>query len=94
MVYVFLGLAILYLALVAGILYGRRPSGVLRARERRQTVVTLKGGGTFEGVLYEYDGEALILRNAVAVGEVNAPESPVDGELLVLWADVAFLQLP
>lgn len=68
---------------------------LLRQRLRRQVIVTLKSGEAFSGVLFEVDAETIVLRNA------QAPEAGprgttigVDGELLILRPDVAFMQLP
>ena len=68
---------------------------MLAARFREQVLVTLKTGETFAGMLHEADGKALALRYAKAVGAgENATDLPLDGELLVLLADVAFIQRP
>lgn len=63
---------------------------VLRDRVRQHVVVTLKSGDTFAGVLWEWDRECFVLRNAAAV----APEGsvPADGELVFLAAEVSYLQ--
>ena len=68
---------------------------VLRSRLRRRVLVTLKTGDAFDGVLFDADAQSLVLRNASQVGVVNrgAPV-PVDGEVLVLLEDVAYLHLP
>lgn len=58
-------------------------------------MVTLKSGDSFDGVLYSADTSALVLRQAAAVGAgENKTDLPLDGELLVLLADVAFIQRP
>lgn len=58
-------------------------------------MVTTKAGETFDGVLYSADKTALVLRNAEAVGAgENKTNLPLDGELIVLLADVAFIQRP
>lgn len=82
------------LALVRG-LSGREwgPRGPLRSRMRQEALVTLKAGPTFSGVLWEQDRRALVLRNAVQHTN-EATGVPVDGELLLLWADVAYVQMP
>lgn len=68
---------------------------LLRDRLRRKVLVTLKTGETFSGVLYEVDSESIVLRNAEApdAGPRGATVG-VDGELLILRPDVAFVQLP
>lgn len=64
----------------------------LQERLKRSVVVTLSNGGAFEGVLYEYDAKSLVLRNAVLMAEPPAPSAPVDGELLILWEHVLYVQ--
>lgn len=60
-----------------------------------RVVVTLKTGEAFAGVLFEADGGALVLRDSAAIGAgENRTDLPLDGELLVLLADVAFIQRP
>lgn len=64
---------------------------ILTARTRRAVMVTLKSGASFKGVLTDADAHALVLKGAEAVG---AEVVPVDGELIVLRADVDYMQLP
>jgi hypothetical protein len=54
----------------------------------------LTTGDTFAGVLFEVDAEAMVLRNAHAVGSPSQGNVPVDGEVVLLRQDVAYLQLP
>lgn len=68
----------------------RRGDLCVKSRLRDQVIVTLKGGGSFAGVLLESDQKSLLLCQAVEVTE----NVPVDGELLVRWADVAYVQKP
>ena len=59
-------------------------------RVRDSVIVTLKAGPTFSGVLYESDARSLVLVQAVEEqGQVS-----VDGELLLRWDDVAYVQKP
>lgn len=60
-----------------------------------RVIVTLKTGESFSGVLFEADGGALVLRDcsAIGVGE-NRTDLMVDGELLLLLPDVAYIQRP
>lgn len=68
---------------------------VLRNRWRERVVVTLKSGESFMGVLWSNDSRALVIRQASAVGVgENRSDLPLDGEVIVLLADVAFLQRP
>lgn len=65
---------------------------VIKKRLHYRVVVTLKDGQAFVGVLWETDKQALILRDAAAVSDQR--EVGVDGELLLLWADVMYIQRP
>ncbi len=70
-------------------------SRVLASRFRDRVIVTTKTGAAFAGVLYSCDGKALVLRDAAAVGEgERRTDLPLDGELIVLFADVAYIQKP
>jgi hypothetical protein len=72
-------------------MFGRH---ILGDRVRSQVLLTLKTGDAFEGVLWDADRDAVVLRNAEQVDVVRST-SPrvVDGELVVLAADVAFMQI-
>lgn len=62
---------------------------------RDRVLVTLCSGEVFAGVLYEADDRSLVLRNSAAVGvAADRADVPVDGELLVLLTNVAFIQRP
>lgn len=65
---------------------------VLRNRLRSQVIITLKSGASFRGLLFDADSQALVLRNVEHLVERAGP-NPVDGELIVLTADVLYLQL-
>ena len=68
---------------------------MLTSRFRERVVVTTKIGDTFDGVLYSADNKALVLRHAAAVGASDdKSDLPLDGELILLLADVAFIQRP
>lgn len=68
---------------------------VLKNRWRERIVVTLKSGESFMGVLWSNDSKALVIRQAVAVGAgENRSDLPLDGEVIVLLNDVAYLQRP
>lgn len=68
---------------------------VLRNRWRDRVVVTTKTGESFAGVLWSNDNKALVLRSAAALGAgENRTDLPLDGEVIVLLADVAYLQRP
>lgn len=65
---------------------------VLRNRLRSRVLVTTKAGAAFEGVLWEHDREALVLRSTVQLQPGSTPAVPVDGELMLFVADVAHMQ--
>lgn len=68
-------------------------SRVLSSRLRERVVVTTKRNEVFTGILFSTDSTALVLRHAEAVGEgEKRTDLPLDGELIVLLADVAFIQ--
>lgn len=70
-------------------------SKVLRSRLRERVLVTTKDGAAFSGVMFESDDKALVLREAEAVGAgENKSNLPLDGEILVLLWDVAYIQRP
>lgn len=69
-----------------------RGDRALTKRQRESVIVTLKAGPTFAGVLSEFDARSLVLTNANAVEELG--QVSVDGELLLRWSDVAFVQKP
>jgi small nuclear ribonucleoprotein (snRNP)-like protein len=72
----------------------RAVNQVIKGRLHYRVIVTLKDGTTFGGVLWETDRQALVLRDAEAItGEQNAPVG-VAGELVLLWAEVSYLQRP
>lgn len=84
--------------IVAGVLVDRHwpsPTPVIESRMRERVIVTLKSGAAFAGVLWEADDRAWVLRNAVAVGAAgDESHLDVDGEVVVLAADIAFAQRP
>lgn len=71
------------------------PVDGLAARVCQQVIVTLKSQAAFRGVLFEADDRVLVLRNAEVLhaGQQMAPTA-VDGELVLLVAEVEFLQRP
>lgn len=70
-------------------------SRILTSRLREQVLVTTKTGETFSGVLYSHDDKALVLRQAEAVGAADDKTNVLlDGELIVLMPDVAWIQRP
>lgn len=70
-------------------------SRVISSRLRERVIVTLKSGESFAGVLFSHDKQALVLRDTEALGAgENRTDLRLDGELIVLLADVSFLQRP
>ena len=70
-------------------------SRVLRSRFRERVIVTAKTGDSFGGILYSSDNKALVLREASALGAgERSTDLPLDGEIIVLLADVAYIQRP
>lgn len=70
-------------------------SRVLSGRFRERVIVTTKTGDSFDGVLYSADDKALVLRSASALGAgERKTDLPLDGELIVLLPDVAYIQRP
>lgn len=59
---------------------------------RERVIVTTKSGASFAGLLYATDRQVLVLREATQLG--GREHLPVDGELIVLWAEVDYLQRP
>jgi len=69
--------------------------GVVERKLRARVIVTLKSGDTFEGVLVEADEDAWVLRSASAVGAADdRSDLPVDGEIILMSADIAYAQKP
>lgn len=68
-------------------------SRILTDRQRTVVVVTTKDGHSYRGVLFDFDRTCLVLRNTEALDIPEGP-LPVDGELLLLWPDVAFVNRP
>lgn len=68
----------------------RRSDRCLTCRLRESVIVTLNSGATFSGVLLDADVSTLILTRAVLAAE----DVPVDGELLLRWSEVAYVQKP
>lgn len=68
---------------------------IIRQRLRHKVIVTLKDGSSFAGVLYTADSEAVALRNSEALGlGEKGTNLAVDGEVVILRADISFIQLP
>lgn len=74
--------------IVASVLSDTATDRAVRRLAKRRVAVTTKEGGSFVGVLAEADRRALVLTQAVTdTGET------VDGQLLILRPDVAYVQI-
>lgn len=65
---------------------------ILRTRTRRRVIVTLKTHEAFQGTVTEADTQSLVLQGCTY--HEPGPDgggTPVDGEVVVLLADVAYL---
>lgn len=70
-------------------------SRVITSRLRERVVITLKTGDSFAGVLFSHDSKALVLRETEALGAgEHRTNLMLDGELIVLLPDVAYIQKP
>jgi small nuclear ribonucleoprotein (snRNP)-like protein len=79
----------------AVVIWYRGTHGLLATRRRRSVLITLKSGESFSGVLMASDAQALVLHQAQALGiGENRTNVAVDGEVVILRPDVAFIQLP
>lgn len=68
---------------------------ILRTRLRERFLVTTKDGASFSGILYATDEKCLVLRDAEAIGAGEGKTNlPLDGEIIILVSDVAYLQRP
>lgn len=68
---------------------------IFRLRLRKRVIVTTTDGQGFSGVLFDMDAEAVVLRETEALGvAARSHPVPVDGELLILREDVAYIQVP
>lgn len=57
--------------------------------------MTTKAGDSFGGVLYSHDKNAVVLRETRALGAgERSTDLPLDGELILLLPDVAYIQRP
>ena len=84
--------ALIIVAALAVFVVADRRFGVLRQRRRSPVVVTLKSGSAFRGVLAVNDRHALVLQSAEALDKSAA--TPVDGEIIIPWGDVKYMQRP
>lgn len=70
-------------------------SRVLRDRLRHRVIVTMKSGQAFDGLLHSFDNHAWVLRDSTAMGAGEKGSNlPVDGEILLLVGEIAYIQRP
>jgi small nuclear ribonucleoprotein (snRNP)-like protein len=69
---------------------------ILKKCLRHRVIVTLKSGAAFGGVLYEADSEAIVLKEASVLEASGTDRHPVpaDGSIVVLRAEIDYLQFP
>jgi hypothetical protein len=92
-------LVAIVVGVIAAVQLGRRLSAPPPAEHvdrlvRESVVVTLKSGGAFDGVLWESGPRGIVLRSATALAVGGGDPIPVDGELFLFVADVAYIQKP
>jgi len=80
-------------ALIAWSLTHEPIGRVLSGQVRRKIIVTLKSGATFQGVLSEADRYAIVLQSTESLNPDGSRLS-VDGEFIILRADVGYIQRP
>lgn len=71
----------------------RRPR-IHRLRFKSSVIVTLQSGATFEGVLFDFDRHALVLRDAKLLSAGQRAPVAVDGEVVLLRDRVEYMQKP
>jgi small nuclear ribonucleoprotein (snRNP)-like protein len=84
------------LVALAGVVVWRDTQpGLLASLEKRRTIVTLKSGEAFEGLLIGIDRDCLVLREASALAYGQGAQNViVQGEAVLLRSEVAYLQFP
>ncbi len=66
---------------------------VLRSRLRQNVLVTCKSHDAFQGVFYEGDNQAIVLTSASQVDPQSEQKYiPANGEIVILVADIAYIQ--
>jgi small nuclear ribonucleoprotein (snRNP)-like protein len=66
---------------------------ILRNRLRRQVLISTKSGATFRGVFFESDSQAVVLRAAAELDpRSDAKTIPADGEIVILVAEISYMQ--
>lgn len=83
---------VLAVAVVGSAVFLRAPERLVRGVTRRRCLVSCKDARQFSGVLWAADRGCLVLKQAVMVGDDGT--APMDGEVLILRDDIAFIQFP
>lgn len=60
---------------------------------RETVIVNLKAGRSFRGVLWQRTGGFLVLKQAEMVGRREGGPVPIDGDTLIPFVDVEFMQV-
>lgn len=69
-----------------------RADRILRSRVRRRAIVTLKTGESFTGTVIDADRQAVVMHGATYdTPDPRSAPIDADGEVVVLLADVAYL---
>lgn len=67
---------------------------VLRSRIRHEVIATMKTGEAWRGLHVEHDQRALVLQAPTQHDPEGKPVATADGQVVLLLADVAYLQYP
>lgn len=72
-----------------------RPDRIMRGLVRHRFIVTLRSGEAFDGVLWEAGRDVWVLRNATALhAGPDRSNVPLDGEVVLLVAEISYAQRP
>jgi len=82
----------LYLA--ARALAARDERKAWEAKTARRAVVALKSGAAVDGIVVSREGAMLTLREAVLHAPGSEQAAPIDGEVVVLWDEIEYMQYP
>lgn len=71
-------------------LFSRRPY-----LEIKTVIINLKSGSAFKGLIYKVDGDFVIVKDAALLSDrgQHIGEKRIDGELVLLLANVDFVQV-
>ena len=87
------GFTLVIVVLVVWYSHATQLDRIVGSHQLQRTVVTLKSGETFDGLVRDADARTLVLVKASSLAPGRDP-LPVDGSLYVDRADVAYLQRP